>query len=148
VLTIRATASPAGPRFIWNQPMRIPHDGQRIAAAHHANQKMQIGKYRPIVRPSGSPAGLPFQSEKNATETMTAAAVAANQIRYFQRCPVALANLPRRNNWSLLLSNVQLQPRRFTIAVAPSAASAVSRRELFSILNRNAQLREDHMPHQ
>jgi hypothetical protein len=61
-----------------------PHAGQRIAVAHHTNQKTQIGKYKPIVTPSGSPSGLPFHKEKKAIEIRIAAAVAASQTRYFQ----------------------------------------------------------------
>ncbi len=75
----------AEPWFIRCQPMRTRHNGQRMAAAHQINQKMQIWKYKPIVRPSGSRAGLPFHSEKKAAEMQMAAAVAASHTRYFQR---------------------------------------------------------------
>jgi len=51
-----------------------------------------------IVRPSGRRAGLPLQSEENATEIIVAAAVAATHTRYFQRWPVAFANFESLNN--------------------------------------------------
>lgn len=76
----------------------MPHDGQRIADAHHTNQKTQIGKYKPIVTLSGSPSGLPFHTEKKAPEIKIADTVAASQTRYFQPWPVARANVPNRNN--------------------------------------------------
>lgn len=65
-----------------------------MAAAHQMIQKTQIRKYNAIVRPSGSPAGLPFPNEKHASETAMAAAVATCQSRYFQVWPVVFANLP------------------------------------------------------
>jgi hypothetical protein len=65
-----------------------------MAAAHQMIQKTQTRKYTAIVRPSGSPAGLPFHNEKNASETAMAAAVATCQSRYFQVWPVVFANLP------------------------------------------------------
>jgi hypothetical protein len=90
--------------------MRTPHDGQRIAAAHHTNQKTQIGKYKPIVTPSGSPIGLPFHREKNAADIRIAAAVAASHTRYFQRWPVAFANEPNRNNFAAPVDFLYVSP--------------------------------------
>jgi hypothetical protein len=43
-VVIRAGASLADSCVRWYQPMRTPQAGQWIAAAHHTNQKMQIGK--------------------------------------------------------------------------------------------------------
>ena len=84
-MSVRAAVSLADPWFIWYHPIRTLQDGQRIAAAHQTNQKMQIGKYRAIVRPSGRRAGLPCHSEKKATEMPMAASVAISHTRYFQR---------------------------------------------------------------
>jgi hypothetical protein len=43
-MVILSVASLAKPWFMWYQPMRIPQARQRIAAAHHTNEKRQTGK--------------------------------------------------------------------------------------------------------
>jgi hypothetical protein len=92
-----------------------------MATAHQANQKITSGKYSAVVRPSDSRPGLPFHSEKKATDMAIAATDATCQTRYFHIWPVCLANWSTR---SFLLPNVLRFSPTFAFGYGGQGAAA------------------------